>query len=147
MIFISNNNLKSKNVVAGLGEIGKPIYQLISKKTPTLGFDLNKNLIDQKSITKYKSLKTSLLHICIPFSSKFSSNVISHYKKFEPEIIVIHSTVSPYTTHKLQQKLSIPIIYSATRGVHRRMLSDLKKYTKFFAIEPKVPKAIWAAKQ
>jgi len=131
--------LKKKNVIAGLGEIGKPIYQIISKAIPTIGYDLNESLIDKKNIKKYSDLDTSFLHICIPFSSKFIQNVISLSKKFKPEFIVIHSTVSPYTTTKIQQKLSIPIIYSATRGVHRRMLYDLKKYTKFFGIDKKSP--------
>ncbi|MEX2313076.1 MAG: hypothetical protein WD650_03685, partial [Nitrosopumilaceae archaeon] len=30
-------------------------------------------------------------------------------------------------------------------GVHRRMLSDLKKYTKFFAIEKNTPNSDWAS--
>ena len=53
---------------------------------------------------------------------------------FKPECIVIHSTIIPGTTEKLQQKLPIPIIYSATRGVNKRMEYDLKRYTKFFGI-------------
>ena len=40
--------------------------------------------------------------------------------------------------------MSIPVIYSATRGVHKRMLFDLKRYTKFFAIEPDAPNARFA---
>jgi len=39
----------------------------------------------------------------------------------------------------------VPVIYSATRGVHKRMLHDLKRYTKFFAIDKKLPKAKWAS--
>jgi len=31
------------------------------------------------------------------------------------------------------------------KGVHKRMLEDLKKYTKFFAIEKNVPRAKWAS--
>jgi len=132
-------------VVAGLGEIGKPILQLVSKETPVIGHDKNPKLIDKKKIRKYQHLKTCFLHICIPFTKKFDSNVISLYKKFKPECIVIHSTITPYTTKKLQNKLPIPIIYSATRGVHKRMLSDLKKYTKFYALESKAPRAKWAS--
>ena len=139
--------LIKKNVVAGLGEIGTPIYHLISKAVPAIGYDLNEELIDKNFFKKYSSLETSFLHICIPFNAKFVQNIISLTKKFEPKIVVIHSTVSPNTTRKLQQKLPIPVIYSATRGVHRRMLSDLKKYTKFFTIEPKAPKAVWATRQ
>ena len=95
-------------------------------------------------VMKYDNLETRFLHICIPFTSKFMENVILLYNKFNPEIIVIHSTISPNTTKKIQEKLPIPIIYSATRGVHKRMLHDLKRYTKFFAIEPNAPKAKWA---
>ena len=126
-----------KNVVAGLGEIGKPILQLISKSALAIGFDTNGKIMDKNRYEKYKNSPTLILHICIPFTKKFNDNVISLFKKFTPEIIVIHSTVSPYTTNKLQKRLDIPIIYSATRGVHKRMLSDLKKYSKFYAFDPK----------
>jgi len=137
--------LIKKDVVAGLGEIGKPILQLISKESLAIGYDKNPKLTEKKKIGKYQNLKTCFLHICIPFTKKFDSNVISLYKKFKPEGIVIHSTISPNTTKKLQKKLPIPIIYSATRGIHKRMLSDLKKYTKFYALESKAPRANWAS--
>jgi len=45
---------------------------------------------------------------------------------------------------KLQNKIQAPIIYSATRGTHKRMLYDLKRYTKFFAIEKNAPRSKWA---
>jgi len=131
--------------VAGLGEIGSPILKIISKNVPVVGYDLNKKLMDKKKLDKYQNLETSFLHICIPFTNNFSSSVISLYKKFNPEAIVIHSTVSPYTTKKLQDKLNIPIIYSATRGVHKRMLNDLRRYTKFYSIESNAPRKNWAS--
>jgi len=48
---------------------------------------------------------------------------------------------------KLEKKLNIPIIYSATRGVHKRMLYDLKRYTKFYSIYDWAPKSKWASKK
>jgi hypothetical protein len=48
-------------------------------------------------------------------------------------------------TEKLQEKLSIPVIYSATRGVHKRMIYDLKRYTKFFVISKNAPRGKWAS--
>lgn len=33
---------KEKNVVAGLGEIGKPFFQLLSKKSITVGYDIKR---------------------------------------------------------------------------------------------------------
>jgi UDP-N-acetyl-D-mannosaminuronate dehydrogenase len=138
-------DLNGKNIVAGLGEIGNPILQLLQKNI-VIGYDINPNLMDKKKFKKYENLKTTFLHICIPFSDNFIKNVISLYEQFTPEAIVIHSTISPGTTSKLQSKLSIPIIYSATRGVHKRMLNDLKRYTKFYAIESNAPKKEWASK-
>ena len=136
-----------KDVVAGLGEIGKPILQLISKNVLCVGYDIDPKLMNQKQFKKFEDYKTIFLHICIPFNEKFSKNVMSLYKKFQPDGIVLHSTISPYTTKKLQQKLPVPIIYSATRGVHKRMQYDLKRYQKFFALERNAPRKSWAKQQ
>jgi len=38
----------TKDVVAGLGEIGTPISQLISKGTKVAGFEINPKLVNQK---------------------------------------------------------------------------------------------------
>ncbi len=133
-----------KNVVAGLGEIGTPILQLISKHVLTVGYDINPKLVDKKKFKKYEKLDTLFLHICIPFTKNFISNVISLYHEFNPEGIIIHSTISPGTTKNLQSKIPIPIIYSATRGIHKRMLYDLKRYKKFYAIESNAPRKNWA---
>ena len=130
-----------KTVVAGLGEIGRPILQLISKTEPSIGYDVNPKLINKNKFKKYENLKTSFLHICIPFTPNFISNVLSLCKRFDPEIVVIHSTISPGTTTKIQEKLSIPVIYSATRGVHKRMFYDLQRYTKFYALNSNIVKA------
>lgn len=140
-----NSMIKTKNVVVGLGEIGTPILRLLSKTQIVVGFDTNPKLMNKKKFEKLKALETSLLHICIPFTNKFISNVVSTFDQFKPKCIVIHSTVSPNTTKKLQSLLPIPIIYSATRGIHKRMLSDLKRYTKFYAIESYAPRSRWAS--
>ena len=136
--------MDKKNVVAGLGEIGQPILQLLSKAVPAVGYDINQKLIDEKRFKKYENLKTLFLHVCIPFTKTFISDILSLYSRFEPEGIVIHGTVKPHTTSNVQSKLPVPVIYSATRGVHKRMLFDLKRYTKFYAIVPNAPRARWA---
>ena len=134
-----------KDIVAGIGEIGKPILKLLSKHGVVVGFDSNPDLMDERKFERYESLKTSFLHIAIPVTGKFINNVLKLYKKFQPECIVIHSTIKPGMTEKLQEKLSIPVIYSATRGVHKRMIYDLKRYTKFFAISKHAPRDKWAS--
>jgi UDP-N-acetyl-D-mannosaminuronate dehydrogenase len=59
------------------------------------------------------------------------------------KVVLIHSTVKPGTTKNIQNNFEIPILYSPVRGVHRRFLDDIKKYTKFISsdekqIEPKI---------
>ena len=135
--------MKNKSqLIAGLGEIGMPLYKLFSKSDNILGYDINPKLM--KKEINFDNVDVSILHVCIPFTANFLKNVNSLYTKFHPELIVIHSTVSPYTTQKLQKKIKVPIIYSATRGIHKRMISDMKKYVKFFAIESNAPKKKWA---
>ena len=134
-----------KDIVAGLGEIGSPILKLLSKKQTTIGYDLDKRLVNETKLKKLQDMQTSFLHIAIPVTSKFDSNLLQLYKKFKPECIVIHSTIGPGTTERIQKKLDVPLIYSATRGIHKRLVYDLKRYTKFFVISPNAPRGKWAS--
>ncbi|TLX69413.1 MAG: hypothetical protein E6L05_06050 [Thaumarchaeota archaeon] len=135
---------KKRDVVIGLGEIGLPIFKTLSKNFPTAGYDNNPKIM-KKEYDKFSNAKTVLLHTCIPYSENFSKIILGLAKQYNPEAIVIHSTIKPYTTEELQKKLRIPIVYSATRGIHKRMLYDLKRYTKFYAVEPDAPKAEWVS--
>jgi len=138
--------IMKKDVVAGLGEIGYPILKLLSKKQTTVGYDIDKNSTNKLKFKTLQDTQTSFLHIAIPVTTKFDSNILELNKKFKPECIVIHSTISLGTTERIQKKLSVPLIYSATRGVHKRMLKDIKRYMKFFAISKNAPKKQWAIK-
>ena len=46
-----------KDVVDGLGEIGKPILKLLSKDGIIVGFDLNHGLMDERKFENIKNLK------------------------------------------------------------------------------------------
>ena len=138
---------QEKDIVIGLGEIGLPILKLISKSNLAVGYDINQKLMNKKQFEKLKKIDTCFLHVCIPFSGKFIKNVKTLFKKFKPKGIIIHSTVEPLTTKRLQSLLPIPIIYSATRGVHKRMTSDMKRYTKFYSIYNSAPYSKWASRE
>ena len=92
-----------KDIVAGLGEIGLPILKLISKKENAVGYDLDKKLMNEKKFNKSKNIQTRFLHIAIPVNKNFNSNVLQLSKKFKPECIIIHSTISPGTTERIQK--------------------------------------------
>ena len=123
-----------KDIVIGLGEIGMPLLKLISKGTIAVGYDVNPKTMDKKKFEHFKDTPTGLIHICIPYSDHFSKTVQEYVEKFDPQGVVIHSTISPHTTENIQKKLKIPVIYSATRGVHKRMIKDMRRYVKFFSV-------------
>ena len=103
--------------------------------------------MNEKKFHKFSTLPTSFLHVCIPFSKFFLKNIKNLNDQFHPECIVIHSTIRPKTTLQIQNTFDIPIIYSATRGVHKRMIQDMKKYTKFFSVYSTAPRSKWASLQ
>ena len=107
-----------KDLVVGLGQIGKPVLQLISKATITVGYDTNPKLFNKIKFAKFEELDTRFLHICIPYNDNFIKNVDLLYEKFKPKSLVLHSTVSPYTTKNLQAKLPVPVIYSEIGRAH-----------------------------
>ena len=133
-----------KDVVIGLGEIGLPIYKIISKHFPVEGIDIDPILNKEKPLLKNHDVV--FVHFCIPFSKNFFNIIKKYEKKIQPEAIVIHSTISPKTTEKLQKMIKSPVIYSATRGVHKRMISDLKRYTKFYSVYNSATKSKYVSK-
>lgn len=135
------------DLVIGIGEIGTPLYRILSKSTITAGYDLDNSKMDVKKYEKLKNNPISILHICIPFTNNFSENVIKIIKDRNPEIVAIHSTIKPNTTKYIQNHTTIPVIYSATRGVHKRMLKDMLQYSKFYAIYDWAPKSKWASQK
>lgn len=136
-----------KDLVIGLGEIGSPILRLLSKCSRVTGYDIKTKLMDSDRYQRLKDEKTMFLHVCIPYSKNFFNILVKCARKHKPEALVIHSTVKPHTTERLQKKLDLPIIYSATRGVHSRMLKDLKRYTKFYSLYDWAPRSKWASKK
>ncbi|HVZ62358.1 MAG TPA: hypothetical protein VG896_01585 [Candidatus Nitrosotalea sp.] len=130
--------------MVGLGEIGSPILEVISKKFLVVGFDLNPKLMNVEKWNKLTNVKTELIHFCIPYSSSFIDTILKFSKEHNAGAIVIHSTIPPYTTERIQRKTTIPVIYSATRGIHKRMRKDLKRYVKFFSISDRIANKQWA---
>ena len=92
-----------KDIVVGLGEIGNPILKLFSKTEMIVGYDTDQKRMNLNKFKKLENLPTSFLHVAIPVTSKFESNIINLNKKFNPECIVIHSTISPGTTDRIQK--------------------------------------------
>jgi len=127
------------DIILGMGEVGKALFDLLDDR----GFNCIGIDIDNSKCRNY--LENSIienpeyLHVCIPGELAEFEKIISNWiNKIEGlKVIIIHSTVRPGTTKKIQEKSKIPVLFSPVRGVHSRFLEDVKKYTKFIASDDK----------
>ncbi|MEO6924536.1 MAG: hypothetical protein ABI142_11980 [Bryocella sp.] len=124
-------------IVVGLGEVGKPLYNILARAYDTVGVDVEPVEITQPC---------SVMHLCIPFQLKDFIGVCAEYvARHQPRYVVLNSTVSPGTTEALEQRVGVPVAYSPIRGKHVKMEADMLKYKKFVgADDPAVTDAITA---
>ena len=123
------------DIILGMGEVGETLFNLlVDRKFDCIGIDLDDSKC--KNYTENEIIENpQYLHVCLPGElEKFTDIVIEWINKIKNiQVVVIHSTVKPGTTKTIQERLSIPILFSPVRGVHRRFLDDIKKYTKFIS--------------
>jgi len=123
------------DIILGMGEVGETLFDLlVDRKFDCIGIDLDDSKC--KNYTENEIIENpQYLHVCLPGElEKFTDIVIEWINKIKNiQVVVIHSTVKPGTTKTIQERSSIPILFSPVRGVHRRFLDDIKKYTKFIS--------------
>jgi UDP-N-acetyl-D-mannosaminuronate dehydrogenase len=115
--------VKSSILVVGLGEVGKPLLEVIGGHFEVLGIDIDPVEFDGKC---------EVLHICIPFQiHDFVGACVAYINQYQPRLTVINSTVAPGTTRAVFEKTGTAIAYSPVRGKHSKMKQELLYYTKF----------------
>ena len=125
------------DLVIGMGEIGKPLADLLELRRPVLRKDLNPLCVGRGPV--------AVMHICFPYSPQFVAQVVDYTEEYKPQLTLIHSTVVPGTTMQICAECHRPVAYSPIRGRHGEMHRDLIRYTKFVgAPHPAVRRAAWA---
>jgi UDP-N-acetyl-D-mannosaminuronate dehydrogenase len=109
-------------VVAGLGEVGAPLFDLVAEKHSAIGVDIEPAI---------PTGECAVLHICYPFSPSFVETTVKYIGEYGPALTVINSTVAPGTTRAVHKIARTPIAYSPVRGKHYKMKQDLLSYVKF----------------
>ena len=113
-------------VVAGMGEVGRPLSRILSSQYECVGVD-----VQPVEITK----PCSVLHLCFPFQiPDFVGTAARYVLKYQPALTIINSTIAPGTTRKVQEAVGeFGVAYSPVRGKHARMDADMLRYKKFVA--------------
>jgi len=114
----------NKVVVVGLGEVGKPLFELASMYHDTVGVDISPPVDSIEQV--------DVLHICYPFQIRdFVGETARYIDLFKPALTVINSTVSVGTTRAIAVRTCTAVVNSPVRGKHARMLDEIRLYTKF----------------
>jgi len=117
-------------VVVGLGEVGKPLLELVSRHHRAIGVDV--------SPPAERVQGADIMHVCYPFGIKdFIGETARYIEIFSPGLTIINSTVGIGTTRAIAERTGAAVVNSPMRGKHARMLADILRYTKFVgAIDP-----------
>ena len=125
------------DIILGMGEVGETLFNLlVDRKFDCIGIDLDNSKC--KNYTENEIIENpQYLHVCLPGElTGFTDIVVNWINKIKNiKVVIIHSTVKPGTTKTIQEKFSMPILFSPVRGVHKRFLNDIKKYTKFISFD------------
>ena len=80
------------DIILGLGEIGLPWFNLVSKVREVVGVDL----IAEKCKGEWSGETVGILHSCIPYSDNYVDIIVKHVLKYNPKMLIIHSTVKQF---------------------------------------------------
>ena len=108
-------------LIAGYGEIGKALYEVLHKH-------YNVDVIDpyQGKEAEITHHGYDLLFIAFPFNNKFESEVYRYKSKIEPAETIIFSTVPIGTCAKLDA------VHSPVEGKHPKLAESIKLSIRFF---------------
>jgi UDP-N-acetyl-D-mannosaminuronate dehydrogenase len=116
----------SSVVVVGLGEVGMPLLELVSRAgEPVMGIDVAPAELPASG-------SVDVMHLCFPFQvDDFVAEAVRYVDLLEPRLTIVNSTVAVGTTRAIHERTGAQLAYSPVRGKHARMLEELSSYVKF----------------
>jgi UDP-N-acetyl-D-mannosaminuronate dehydrogenase len=120
-------NSFSKILILGYGQVGQAISQMYDRAfslfllDPDKGFDLT------------EGLTVDVMDVTIPYTDKFDQIILEKADKFKPKLIIIHSTVAPGITERIESHLAENqfVVHSPVRGKHPNLVPALKQFVKY----------------
>ena len=111
-------------LVVGLGEVGKPLLDILSRRYRAVGIDIK--------YPAQRMERADVMHICYPFEvSDFVGETVRYIDNYKPGLTIINSTVGVGTTRQIAACTSADVVHSPVRGKHAHMQEEMHYYTKF----------------
>lgn len=109
-----------KHLIVGTGQIGSALYRVLFPYYDVSVMDKNGGIEG----------KFDVMHVCYPPVKNFINITKSYIKKFNPTLVIIHSTVPVGSTKKISSSIAV---HSPVRGVHPNLDKGIKVFVKYFA--------------
>jgi UDP-N-acetyl-D-mannosaminuronate dehydrogenase len=131
---------KENVLVIGLGEVGRPLYELLEESPSFKVYGLDLNQEKMLKVGQHESgfpSEFKVMHVCIPCFGKteYVDTAIGYVHRFKPKLVIINSTVEPGVTMEVYRHCGNCLVaYSPVRGVHKNieyMKKELKRWTKY----------------
>jgi UDP-N-acetyl-D-mannosaminuronate dehydrogenase len=124
-------NTAERVIVVGLGEVGRPLLELLEQHLDVVGIDIGTPAPDD-------GRPVAVLHVCYPFEiDDFVGETARYVERFAPRLTIIDSTVGVGSTRAVHIRTGMPIVHSPIRGKHTQMGSELLRYAKYVgALDP-----------
>lgn len=104
-------------VMGGQGAVGSAFMELAQGKAEATSYDLKGDL--------KVGFKADVLHVCIPYSLRFVTDVKAVMHIYEPDVVIVHSTVPVGTT----RQIGLNACHAPVRGQHNNLLEGLKTFS------------------
>lgn len=111
-------------LVVGLGEVGKPLLDVLSAAYACVGRDVG---------PMPAGGPVAVMHVCYPWTAEFAGTTVGYIREYAPDLTIVHSTVVPGTTRQIREETGAAVAYSPVRGKHTKMREELLSYTKLVA--------------
>jgi UDP-N-acetyl-D-mannosaminuronate dehydrogenase len=119
----SNASNGPLSIILGLGEVGRPLLEVLSRAHRVEGIDVPARDVGEG---------VDIMHVCYPAEIPDFNGVTRDYAdRYRPGIVVIHSTVPVGTSAAIQKMIPVPVVHSPVRGKHARMAEEMTTYVKF----------------
>ncbi len=122
-------------IIGAAGEVGDALYRLcLSACKRTIGIDTRFRFPPE-----YPPTAPVVMHVALPGAlPKFCDVVCEYAEKYEPRLVLVHSTTIPGTMAELVRRLGKDsVVHTQVHGKHSsgRMRSDMLRHLKFVATE------------
>lgn len=111
--------------IIGYGEIGSSLHTVYKE------YEYEVSVLDPFIGIEDDLSNCHILNICIPFVDNFVDIVNNYIETLKPNLTVIHSTIEPGTTSKINGR----VCHSPVRGLHPNLSIGIKTFVKYISSE------------